>query len=165
MIETQACRAGCSLPETVRERLTREPVVWLGTARADGAPHLLPLWFTWDGEAITLFSKPWAEKVRNIGRDPRVTIAIGTAGMEFDVALLDGHAVLSDEPVSPTAGAAGLARYAEPMRRLGVSPAEFLETYSQSIRIVPTRVVHWGQPGWKPRQDAAGIDHGTTHSR
>jgi nitroimidazol reductase NimA-like FMN-containing flavoprotein (pyridoxamine 5'-phosphate oxidase superfamily) len=41
------------------DRLLRsEPVVWISTVRPDGVPHLIPIWFSWDGEAILIASKP-----------------------------------------------------------------------------------------------------------
>lgn len=138
----------CLLPDGLRRRLDREPVVWLGTAGADGAPHILPLWFTFDGEAITVFSKPHALKVRNVRRDPRVSLAIGSPYGDLDVALLEGHASLADVPQPDTRHRLGLERYRDSMDRLGVSIDQFLSTYSQPIRIVPTRVLDWGQPGW-----------------
>jgi PPOX class probable F420-dependent enzyme len=139
----------CPLPAPVVELLERELVVWLATAREGGAPHILPLWFTWDGEAITLYSKPGAVKVRNIRRDPRVMVAVGTPGATFDVALLEGLARLDTSPVDPSDAAGGLSRYAGAMERLGVTVGEFLTTYSQAIRIRPSRVLDWGQPGWQ----------------
>ena len=59
----------------------------------------------------------------------------GTPGLELDVALREGHAELQDQPISTEA--ARLDRYAEPMRRLGVSSDEFLGTYSQATKVVP----------------------------
>lgn len=32
--------------------LAEEPVIWLSTVRPDGAPHLVPTWFAWDGETL-----------------------------------------------------------------------------------------------------------------
>jgi len=50
--------------------LSEEPVVWLSTVRPDGAPHLVPIWFTWDGTSLLVFSKPGAQKVRNLSANP-----------------------------------------------------------------------------------------------
>ena len=29
------------------QRLSAEPVIWLGTVRPDGRPHNVPVWFAW----------------------------------------------------------------------------------------------------------------------
>ena len=63
--------------ERVRPMLTAEPVVWLSTVRPDGLPHLVPTWFWWDGEALLVFSKPNAVKVRNLRANPRLMVALG----------------------------------------------------------------------------------------
>lgn len=48
--------------------LCREPIVWLSTVRPEGTPHLVPIWFSWDGERLFVASKPDARKVRNCAR-------------------------------------------------------------------------------------------------
>ena len=63
--------------DRVRPMLAAEPVVWLSTVRPDGLPHLVPTWFWWDGEALLVFSKPDAVKVRNLRANPRLMLALG----------------------------------------------------------------------------------------
>ena len=31
----------------IEARLGRESTIWLATVRADGRPHLVPLWYVW----------------------------------------------------------------------------------------------------------------------
>ena len=69
--------------------LEREPVVWLSTVRPDGQPHLVPTWFWWDGEALLVFSKPDARKVRNLRANPSVMLALGDAEEDFDIGLIE----------------------------------------------------------------------------
>ena len=59
-----------SPPFRIQRFLETEPVVWLSSIRPDGAPHLVPIWFVWDGEAIVIRSKPAARKVRNLRQRP-----------------------------------------------------------------------------------------------
>ena len=35
--------------------LREDPVVWLSSVQRDGRPHLVPVWFHWDGEQIVAF--------------------------------------------------------------------------------------------------------------
>ena len=82
--------------------LREEPVVWLSTVRPDGAPHLVPTWFAWDGETIEIRSKPGAQKVRNLRADGRAMLAIGDAEADFDVSLLEAGASLDGRrPAEP----------------------------------------------------------------
>ena len=75
----------------IRRFLEAEPVVWLSTVRPDGTPHLVPIWFWWDGEALLVFSKPDAQKVRNLRANPSVMLALGDAEADFDVGLVEGR--------------------------------------------------------------------------
>ncbi|MHB8399591.1 MAG: pyridoxamine 5'-phosphate oxidase family protein [Candidatus Limnocylindrales bacterium] len=143
-------RSACPLPVELRERLDAELVVWLSSVRPDGAPHVLPLWFAWDGVAITIYSKPEAQKVRNVRRDPRVMVAVGTAGSLFAVTLLEGIAETVEAPSEPSAENRGLARYRDAMGTMGIGVEDFLAVYSQRIRIQPVRVLEWGMPGCLP---------------
>jgi PPOX class probable F420-dependent enzyme len=123
--------------------LRTEPVVWLSTVRPDGGPHLIPIWFSWDGREILVASKPGAQKVRNLRSNPTVMLALGEAEDDFDVGLVEGRAELVDEPASTALPAAHLAKYERQMAEIGLSADEFLATYSQVIRIRPTRFLPW----------------------
>ena len=120
-----------------------EPVVWLSSVRPDGGPHLVPIWFSWDGREILIASKPHAQKFRNVHANPSVMLALGEAEDDFDVGLLEGRAELLDAPAADVLPAAHLAKYRRQLAALGLSPAEFLATYSQVIRIIPTRFLPW----------------------
>jgi len=120
--------------------LREEPVVWLSTVRPDGAPHLVPTWFAWDGATIEIRSKPGAQKVRNLRTDGRAMLAIGDAEADFDVSLLEAGASLEQErPLSPTF----VAKYAARIESLGLTQAQFATTYSLTIRLTPTKALGW----------------------
>lgn len=126
------------------DRLLRsEPVVWMSTVRPDGSPHLIPIWFSWDGEAIIVASKPDAQKVRNVRTNPVVMLALGQPEEDFDVGLLEGRAELLDVPAADVLPATHMTKYRAPMAAIGLTPDEFLATYTQIIRIVPTRYLPW----------------------
>jgi PPOX class probable F420-dependent enzyme len=138
----RAMHAASFAPARFHRFLDEEPVVWLSTVRPDGRPHLVPIWFSWDGAALTVFSKPHAQKVRNLCANPTVMLALGEAEEDFDVGLVEARAeLLSDTP--RTLPPAHLAKYGARMAELGLGPEEFLRTYSQVIRIVPTRFLPW----------------------
>jgi PPOX class probable F420-dependent enzyme len=126
------------------DRLLRdEPVVWLSSVRPDGRPHIVPIWFSWDGREILIASKPNAQKVRNLRANSTVMLALGEAEDDFDVGLLEGRAELLDAPAATVLPASHCTKYRSQMAAIGLSRAEFLATYSQVIRIVPTRFLPW----------------------
>src|SRR5207248_10605972 len=60
------------------ERLRSEIMLWLSSVRPDGHPHLVPVWFLWNGETILIFSKP-DQKIRNLRQNPNVVVSLDTA--------------------------------------------------------------------------------------
>jgi PPOX class probable F420-dependent enzyme len=123
--------------------LEKEPVVWLSTVRPDGAPHIVPIWFWWDGAALVAASKPGAQKVRNLRANPSVMLALGDADDDFDVGLLKGRAELLDRPAREILLEGLYAKYAARLTAIGVDAAEFAATYSQVIRIIPDAYLGW----------------------
>lgn len=62
----------------------------VGSLNPDGAPHVTPLWFVWDGAALWLFSTIRSQRWANLARDPRVSVVVDTGdgyeelrGVEF----------------------------------------------------------------------------------
>lgn len=122
--------------------LAEERVVWLSTVRPDGTPHLVPTWFVWNGDALLVFSKPNAVKVRNLRSNPRLMLAVGDPRADFNVGLIEAVAEL-DEPGWTPVPDAFFAKYAAELAITGLDIPAFRATYTQAVRIVPTRFVAW----------------------
>ncbi|MEO8230147.1 MAG: pyridoxamine 5'-phosphate oxidase family protein [Chloroflexota bacterium] len=148
--------AGAPRPSIV-VALQRSPVVWLSSVRPDGGPHVVPLWFLWDRRSILVFSKPGAQKVRNIRAEPRVMVAVGEPGLAFDVELVDAVAELAAQPTSRVLPDEFAHKYADLADRAGITFDRFAAIYEQPIWIRPTRWLDWGGTGWT---DAAGYAAG-----
>lgn len=71
----------------------------LATINPDGSPQATPTWYHWDGQVLRISSPEWTRKVRNIRRDPRVSVCIddqvsGTYVTMFGTAeLVEGNGV------------------------------------------------------------------------
>lgn len=71
----------------------------LATVRADGSPHVAPVWFTFDDRGRVVFLTGSSTlKARNMRRDPRVSIAVDEEMMPFSWARIDGTVTFSDVP-------------------------------------------------------------------
>ena len=139
--------------ERVLPMLAEERVVWLSTVRPDGTPHLVPTWFWWDGDALVVFSKPGAAKVRNLRANPRLMVAVGDPEDDFSVGLIEAEAAIVDGPAGVPD--AFFAKYASELGPGGLDPATFRALYTQQIRITPTRYLAWhGRSG---RHDLARV--------
>ena len=140
--------------------LDREPIVWLSSVRPDGRPHLIPIWFWWDGQVVLFASKPQACKVANLRANADCMLAIGDPDDDFDVALIEARAEFVSMPTDELLAAGLLAKYRDRMHAAGLTPATFAGTYSQVVRIVPTRWLPWHgrtpRPQWRGALAAAG---------
>lgn len=69
----------------------------LATVRADGRPHVVPIWFDLDGD--TLYFSTWhtTVKAKNIRRNPRVCICVDDERPPFSYAMLEGVAEFVDD--------------------------------------------------------------------
>jgi PPOX class probable F420-dependent enzyme len=132
----------------IDERLRTEPTVWLSSTRPDGRPHVVPVWFNWDGRVFDLFSKPHAQKVRNLREHPDVMLAVGQPEAEFDVELVEGTADVLPQPTAEVIQPAMFDKYAALMARVQLDRPTFVSTYSQPVRITPTRFLGYGGKGW-----------------
>ncbi|WP_111601793.1 PPOX class F420-dependent oxidoreductase [Streptomyces sp. Amel2xB2] len=70
----------------------------LSTVRADGSPHVAPVWFVLDGDDLVLNTGENTVKGRNLARDPRVSFCVDDERPPFAFAVLSGRAELSTEP-------------------------------------------------------------------
>jgi hypothetical protein len=95
------------------------------------------------------FSKPNARKISNLRDQPRVMLAIGVPGPEFDVELIEATAELPDQAASDVMPEGFGAKYRELLRRAGLTVQRFAEVYSQPIVIRPTRFIGYGGRGWQ----------------
>ena len=134
---------------TAHRALVDDPVVWLSSVQPDGRPHVVPVWFHWDGERIVAFSKPNARKVDNLRDQPSVMLAVGTPGPDFEVELIEATAELPASPAADWMPEGFGSKYRDLLRRAGLSLQRFSEVYSQPIVLHPVRFLGYGGHGWQ----------------
>lgn len=69
----------------------------LATVRADGRPHVAPVWFDLDGETLIFMTGEATVKGRNIRREPRVSLCVDDEKPPFAFVLIEGTVDLTDE--------------------------------------------------------------------
>lgn len=122
-------------------RLRQDRVGWLVTVSRDGTPQPNPVWFSWDGESILVYSEPGQAKLRNIEANPRVTLHLDSRSGGDDIVIVSARAAI--DPAAPPVhqNRAYVAKYRRQMTRLDLGrPEEMAASYSVAIRLVPTRV-------------------------
>jgi len=125
------------------QRLQPEPIIWLTSVRADGRPHLVPVWFYWDGSTVLILSQPDNQKIRNIQRNPNVMLALEAKDGGDDIVLFEGKAELLTQSSAQVVPPAYEQKYTEGIKGIGSTPEQMLASYSQPIRITPTKFLGW----------------------
>jgi hypothetical protein len=111
------------------------------TVRADGRPHVVPVWFLLDGDDLVFTAGDDTVKTANLRRDGRISLLVDDATPPFAFVQIDGVATVADDRAAVRRWAEaiggrymGADRAAEFGERNGV-PNEML------IRVRPTRII------------------------
>jgi PPOX class probable F420-dependent enzyme len=116
------------------------------TAGPDG-PHVAPVWFVWDGQALWVYSLIRSQRWANLARDPRVAVVIddGHHYHELRGVEIEGQAAVVG-PV-PRIGGQDLPELADPERLMAAKyfghPEMAHDDRHAWLRITPLKLVSW----------------------
>jgi hypothetical protein len=114
-----------------------------------GGPHVSPVWFIWDGQALWVYSLTRSQRWTNLQRDPRVAVVID-AGLhyhELHGVEIEGEAAVvgpvprtgAEDPKAP--------ELADPERRMArkyFGRATMIHDGRHAwLRITPLKIVSW----------------------
>ncbi|KUF15233.1 MULTISPECIES: PPOX class F420-dependent oxidoreductase [Streptomyces] len=69
----------------------------LSTVRADGSPHVAPIWFLLDGDDLVFNTGKDTVKGRNLARDGRVALCVDDDRPPFAFVVVQGNAELVED--------------------------------------------------------------------
>src|SRR3954468_9236144 len=113
----------------------------LATARANGAPHVAPIWFVRDGDDLMFNTGAATVKGKALARDARVALCVDDERPPFSFVLVEGIVEISNEHEEKLLWATRIGgRYmgAENAEAFGIRnavPEELL------VRLRPTRII------------------------
>jgi PPOX class probable F420-dependent enzyme len=113
----------------------------LATVRADGRPHVAPVWFTLDGDDLLFTTGESTVKGANLRRDGRVALMVDDEEPPFAFVSIEGDVSLSDDLGTMRHWAIRIAaRYmgedqADAYGKRNAVPGELL------VRVRPTKIV------------------------
>jgi PPOX class probable F420-dependent enzyme len=84
-------------PETREFLLEGTRTAKVATVMADGAPHVMPVWFVLDGDRIVFTTGRGSVKGRDLRRDPRVAILVEDDAPPFAFVHIRGRAQISED--------------------------------------------------------------------
>ena len=144
--EQRRSRKIAMTPQERDEFLQSERVCRVATVSGDGAPHVTPLWFIWDGTSLWLNSIVRSQRWVDLQQEPRIAVVID-GGVEF----VDLHGVEIAGRVEPVGD---VPRSAAPNDQLAPIELAFARKYAKSdvffpdgrhgwLRVVPDKISSW----------------------
>ncbi len=112
----------------------------LATVRADGRPHVAPIWFLPDGDDIVFTTWHGSVKGRNLRRDPRASVSVDDQRFPFSFVVIEGTCSINQDLDELSTWARRIAaRYvpadqADAFGRRNAVAGELL------LRLTPTRI-------------------------
>jgi len=115
----------------------------LATVRKDGSPHVVPVWYTLDGDSLVFTTGAETVKGKNLKRDPRVCLAVDDQAPPYSFVMIEGTAGLSEDPEELYHWAARIAA-----RYMGEAEAEAYGKRNSGegevlVRITPSKIRAW----------------------
>ena len=138
--------------EEIRTLLKVERVLQVASINKDGTPHLVPMWFVLEEDDSLVFTTyGQSQKVKNLERDPRVTLLVESGKMydELKGVVIEGVAEIIRDP-SQTANVMRLTRLKD--RTLGFERASSREAENELppaaykrvvVKVLPKRYRSW----------------------
>ena len=132
---------------TAEERddfLDGERTCRVATVGTDG-PHVTPLWFVWDGQAVWLTSIVRSQRWTDVQRDPRMTVLVDAG---------EGYAELRGVEIRGRGRSVGevprtgqpIDILSEPERRFGAKYGGGVFTHDGRhawLQVIPDKIVSW----------------------
>ena len=123
------------------------PVIRVATVGPDGAPHVVPLWFVWEPEAVYVSVRESSRTVANVRIDPRVALLLDAGQSWVELAGVEIHGKAEFlEPAHPDLRLP-ISKWHDKYRLLlaGGGFRRFTESIPQLgfLRVRPDRVGWW----------------------
>jgi PPOX class probable F420-dependent enzyme len=113
----------------------------VATVRADGRPHVAPVWFVVDGGDLYFMTGADSVKGKSLQRDPRVALSVDLEQPPYSFVSVEGTVTVERDPQAMLERSIAIARrymgeqQAEAFGRRNAVEGELL------IKIAPTRIV------------------------
>jgi PPOX class probable F420-dependent enzyme len=127
------------LTEQIERHLVSDQIAWLTTVTPSGRPAPKPVWFVWDGSAITIYSLNNGAKLRHIEVNDNVSVHFNSTAGGSDVVVISGRAHRVPDAPPPSRFPGLLDKYAPAVAAMGREPSWFDENYGMALRVVPDR--------------------------
>ena len=122
--------------------LAEAHIAHLVTLRSNGRPHVAPVWYLEENGRAFVMADANAVKVRNIRRNPAVSLSIATDQRPLKYVVLTGDAQVADGDLVQMVERI-CVRYDGPVRGVEYAKELLAENRMALIEIQVTRVIGW----------------------
>jgi PPOX class probable F420-dependent enzyme len=135
--------------EVVDAFLNKKLLARIATVDADTLqPHVVPVWYGWDGESVWISSYSSTRKIRELKKNPACSIVVDVSEGEEGISavLLEGKAELVTDPKDFLRDKIQWVyeRYLGPEGVLEADPQEWLDSPENLlIKLTPEKVYAW----------------------
>jgi PPOX class probable F420-dependent enzyme len=113
----------------------------LATVRADGSPHIAPVWYRFEDGAFLVLTERGSQKHRNVEREPRAEFCIDDERPPYHTVIVRGRVAVTQALGAAWREALAIHYLGEEAGRryVGENP----DTGNILLRMVPEKVVGW----------------------
>jgi PPOX class probable F420-dependent enzyme len=130
---------GFELTDQIERHLVGDQIAWLTTVTPTGWPAPKPVWFVWNGSAITIYSLNTGVKLRHIAASDKVSMHFDSGPGGGDIVVISGHASVVTGAPPPSQFPGLLDKYLPAIESMGQTPRWYDDEYGVAIRVVPVR--------------------------
>jgi PPOX class probable F420-dependent enzyme len=132
----------------INDFLAAPLIARMATADAQGRPHVVPVWFAWDDEAIWISSFTNTRKIAELEENPYISIAIDTVEEDGTnkAVVFEGKVELIREPHNLVAEKSTwiYKRYLGEAGILEKDPQSWIaDPHNSLIKLVPEKTLTW----------------------
>ena len=130
---------GFELTEQIERHLIGDQIAWFSTVSPSGWPSPRPVWFVWDGSAITIYSLNTGAKQRHIAANDKVTLHFDSGPGGGDIAVIYGRASVVPDAPPPSKFPGLLDKYLPTIEAMGSTAQWYDDEYGVALRVTPER--------------------------
>lgn len=126
--------------------LAQPALARIATVRPDGRPHVVPIWFWWDGTSIYMETPPTFVKARNLKQNPNcaISIDITEGGLRFKAVILEGQVELIEDRTFVLDMVTRIyTKYLGVEGAQSPTPQRMINSEHVIIKMTPARILTW----------------------
>lgn len=126
--------------------LSRPLIARIATTRPDGRPHVMPIWFVWDGECLYMETPPSFVKAKNLVANPACAVTIDTTegGLRFMAVVLEGKVELIYDRAAVLAMVTRIySKYLGVEGAQSPTPQRMINSEHLIIKLRPDKIITW----------------------